>query len=139
MTLKTSPATVIEEGPQSRKSSGSRKQSVESKEYFNISPTEFVYVEFGTTSDAKLEYSIDVHNGPAINSIVAYKRHLGEFKESTNIGWVERASAVNVKKAEKEAIVNPGDYVIILDNTGRFGEQKADGEVDVTLEYEVID
>lgn len=43
-----------------------------------------------------------------------------------------------MKNFEKEAIVSPGDYVIILDNTGRFGEQKADGEVDVTLEYELV-
>jgi hypothetical protein len=138
MTLKTSPATVIQERPQGGQVGTGKTGSAESKEYFNINPTEFAYVEFGTTKDAKLEYSIDVHDGPAINSIVAYKKNLPDFSESTNIGWVQKASAVNKKHITKEAVINPGDYVIILDNIGRFRDQVANGPVDVTIEYEVI-
>lgn len=143
MTLKSSPTTVIAEAPEqagsSAQSEGKGKESAVGKEFFKIAPTEFSYVEFGTTKDAKLEYSITVHSGPNINAIVTYKRNLDDFRKSTNIGWVESASAVNVETVEKESVLNPGDYVLILDNTGRFGEQEASGEVEVTVDYELIE
>lgn len=112
-------------------------ESVESKEHFTISPTEFSYVEVSTTDEAKLHYSVDVLNGPGVNVIVTYAKNLNEFRNSTNIGWVKKASAVNVESIEKEAILRPGDYVIILDNTGRFGEQEATDEADVTIDYNI--
>jgi hypothetical protein len=121
-------------------SSGKKSTTVMSEpsiKNFVVSPGEFDYVEFGITDESKLSYSIEVVNGPGVNVIVTYRRHLNEFRESTDIGWVEKASAVNVQDAQKDAILTPGDYVVIIDNTGRFGDQTAEQQADVTLKYRI--
>jgi hypothetical protein len=141
MVLESSPTKVIEEGQNLSKDSSSNVQSStasgNSKEFFKIDPTEFAYVSFDTTKDAKLEYSMKVYNGPDINAIVTYKDNLSEFKQSTNIGWVEGASAVDVGQTHQQSIIHPADYVLILDNSGRFGGQTPSGTAEVEVELKI--
>lgn len=108
MTLESSPTTVVVEGQEQAgkrsAQSGGGKYSAESKDFFKISPTEFAYIEFGTSKNAKLNYSVKVHSGPNINVIVTYKKNLDNFRETFNIGWVENASAVNIESVERGCV-----------------------------------
>lgn len=92
---------------------------------------------FDVGRESILDYTMEVLEGPAINVIVTDEKNLENFKNNPKIRWVERASSINVSNIEKTAKVGPRDYVIILDNTGRWGGQEASSEARVDLNIEL--
>jgi hypothetical protein len=88
--------------------------------------------------EAMFDYTVKVIDGPPLNVIVTEKQYLDEFLDIGDTRRIEEASAVGVKETTKQARIGPGEYVIILDNTGKVGTQTPEESAEVSISYSLI-
>lgn len=107
------------------------------RDIYIINQGQYAYIRFDISRESILDYTMEVLDGPAINVIVTDEKNLEKFKNNRKIRWIKRASSINVSNIEKTAKIGPRDYVIILDNTGRWGRQEASSKARVDLNIEL--
>lgn len=144
MTLKSSPSKVLVEAQEQKESASSGslisgrssgRPSKSARDIQSIQPGNHAYIKFSIGKPNIIEYRVEVLDGPPVNVIITDESYLGEFQDSANIRWVEEASEIGVLNLTKKARLEPRDYALIIDNTGRLGNVDPSERARVELEY----
>lgn len=84
-----------------------------------------------------LDYEMAVLKGSDINIIVTITDYLADFDKSAKIKHKSDASEFGTSEVRNKSRLPPGDWVLILDNTGRLSANEEPAETDIEIEFEV--
>lgn len=119
-------------------SSGSRKSaSFSGYDHSTIESGQFIHYSFDISEASILKYNVEVFNGPPVNVILTNEKNLSRFRHTQDIKWLESGSRREVRDANVKTRIQPGKWVIILDNTHRGWPESPEKPVNLEFEYEV--
>ncbi len=107
------------------------------RDHDTLTPNSFDHYDFELTEAAVLEYTVDSLTGEPLNIILTTQDELERFNYREDIRRLEKGSEYGTTKAEIRTRLNPAQYSIIVDNTGRLEGTNSGKPVDFEIEYEV--
>lgn len=113
-----------------------KSDSFSGYDHTTLQPGSFTHYEFSVSEPSVLHCEVEPLNGEGFNVITTSKKNLERFSKTADIKYLERGTEFDAGKTEIKARVKPGEWAIILDNTGRLGDSTG-GAVDVEIDYEV--
>jgi len=107
------------------------------RDHDTIRSGQFTHYDFSIGQPAVLDYTVDALTGGPINVLLTTQDERDRFEYRGDIRVVNKGSDLDTGKAVVRTRVNPGEYSIIVDNTGRVSERLNDDSVEFEIEYEV--
>lgn len=82
-----------------------------------IEPGNFVPYRFSLDRVATLTYSLTVVSGPTVDLVATADRYVEAFAEGGDWQFYDPASVADTATASVEAVLDPGEWALILDNS----------------------
>lgn len=102
-----------------------------------IDPGSYTSFNINIEEPSVLDYKITVLKGSDINVIVTSGKYLDEFDKSAKTKHKSDASKFSVSEVRNKSRLPSGNWVLILDNTGRLEPNEVPEETDIEIEYEL--
>jgi len=107
------------------------------RDHDSIGKGEFIHYDFDVDKPAVLDYTAESLQDGRINVLLTTQDELERFDYQENIQILEKGSEYSSNKIEVQARLNPANYSLIIDNTGRLGSNTGEADVDVEVIYEI--
>ncbi|TQQ81885.1 hypothetical protein [Halonotius roseus] len=107
------------------------------RDHDGIKKGEFIHYDFDVDQPAILDYTVESLGEGDINVLLTTQDELERFDYQENIQILEKGSEYSTNKANVQTRINPANYSIIIDNTGRLGSDTGGKDVDIEILYEI--